>query len=183
MILFDTETTGLVEPAATPIDKQPRIIEFGAVKYADNDPERELGRVNFLCNPGNLPLPEIITKITGLKDVDLADAPRFPRYYLELCDFFLGERYLIGHNVAFDISLLRFDLARMGKLTAFPWPPVQICTVDATLGIRGHRLKLAQLYEIATGEAIGEAHRAIADVLSLHRVVLWCIEQGHIRFP
>jgi DNA polymerase III epsilon subunit-like protein len=109
--------------------------------------------------------------------------PRFATYYPALCDFFLGERYLIGHNVSFDVSLLRFDLSRISKMTAFPWPPVQICTVDATLGIRGHRLKLAQLYEIATGEAIGEAHRAIADVLSLHRVVLWCIEQGHIRFP
>ena len=180
MIIFDTETTGLPAPAATPLDKQPRIIEFGAIKYSDDDPTQELARMSFLCNPGSLPLPEIITKITGLTDADLKGQPRFPAFYGELCDFFLGERTLIAHNIAFDINLLRFDLSRMNKAYAFPWPPNQICTVDATMSIRRHRLKLNALYEMATGNPMVEAHRAILDVEALHVVVLWCIEQGHV---
>ena len=180
MILFDTETTGLPEPAATPLGKQPRIIEFGAIKYDDADPTKELDRISFLCNPGNLPLPPKITEITGLTDEDLKDQPGFPKFYPALCDFFLGERYLVGHNVRFDTDMLRFDLMRIGKTNHFPWPPTHICTVDSTFQIKGHRLKLGQLYEMATGKPPEDAHRAIIDVELLHTALLWSMKEGHV---
>ena len=57
---------------------------------------------------------------------------------------------------------------RMDKLTKFPWPCEQICTVEASFAIHNKRLKLGQLYEIATGKSsFPSAHRAKADVLAM----------------
>ena len=42
MILFDTETTGLVQAYATPLADQPHIIEFAALKLSDKKPYKEV---------------------------------------------------------------------------------------------------------------------------------------------
>lgn len=179
MILFDTETTGLPLPEASPLKDQPRIIEFAAIKLADKKPFKQIGAIEFLCYPG-IPLPEKITEITGLKDEDLKGQAPFKMHFRQLADFFLGERFLIAHNIAFDLSLLRYDLMRIGKLTAFPWPYAQICTVQASMGYKGHRLRLFQLHEMATGKTHDGAHRAMADVEALMTCVKWLIKEGKI---
>ena len=180
MILFDTETTGLVQPDARPLSKQPYIIEFAAIKLKDIGPFKELDRIEFKCTPG-FPLSEEIIKITGLTDDDLKDEQPFAAYYTMLTDFFLGEKYLVGHNVNFDTSLLRFALGRMGKVIQFPWPPVHIDTVTATYGLKGYRLNLDKLYFEATGKPReGRSHRAMQDVEDLRKCLLWCIEKGHV---
>lgn len=181
MIIFDTETTGLPEPAGAPLTKQPSIIEFGAIKFDDNNPEQEIDRLEFLINPGTLPLPPIITEITGIKDDDLRDKPRFPAVFPHIVEFFLGERFVVAHNLQFDLNLLSFELRRMNRQYAFPWPPVQICTVEATMHLNGYRLKLDKLHEMATGTPVPEAHRAIKDVEALHTAFMWCFKQGHVK--
>lgn len=62
MVVFDIETTGLNK------DKD-LIIEIGALKYKNNILVEQF---NYLINP-QIKLPEIITKITGIKDDDLID--------------------------------------------------------------------------------------------------------------
>lgn len=174
MILFDTETTGLVEPMATPLSKQPHIIEFAAIRLDDrtleeDDPE---DYVHFLCKPP-IPLPEIITKITGLTDKDLAGEKPFAAYYPDLCQFFFGEEKICAHNLPFDRSLLTFELMRMDRLTQFPWPYKHICTVDCSLSIKGRRMKQEELYLMATGKPADQTHRALDDVRQLAEVVRW----------
>ena len=71
MIIFDLETTGLPKAEGSDLDLQPRIIEFGAIKYNDaligKGEMREDARLEFFCNPGHLLDPKII-KITGITD-------------------------------------------------------------------------------------------------------------------
>lgn len=179
MIIFDTETTGLLAPDAAPLIAQPKIIEFAAIKL-DDETFEETGRLEFLCNPGE-PLKEIINKVTGLYDKDLEDKPSFGHYYNDLCEFFIGERNLIAHNINFDVGMLKNDLSRIGKLTSFPWPPNQICTVDASYSIRGRRLKLGILHELVTGQPHEDAHRAMADVEGLVTCVLWLIQENLLK--
>ncbi len=194
MIIFDTETTGLVEPYASPLAKQPHIIEFAAIKLQDEPPYGELeceddhgiipSRIEFLVKPP-IPLPEIITKITGLTDEDLKNESPFTEYYLALVRFFLGERHLIAHNVQFDVDLLRFQLQRMGCLLRFPWPPNHHCTVNLNMDIKGHRIKQDQLFDYVTGGAEGAraeagAHRAMADVEDLTTIVRWMLDNGRM---
>lgn len=171
MILIDCETTGLVQPGAVPITQQPHIIEFAALAL-DDDSLEEKGHVHFLCKPP-IALPEIITKITGLKDEDLAKQPPFVANYQALVDLVFGERTIVAHNLPFDRSLLSFELARLDKLTQFPWPYQHRCTVELTLHFKGHRLKQEALYEMATGHPAEQTHRALDDVRQLAEVVRW----------
>lgn len=178
MIIWDTETTGLPKPETCPLDEQPRIIEYAGIKL-DDKTLKEKGRMEFICNPG-IKLDEVITKITGLADRDLEDKPPFVAFYPKLVDFYLGERSMVAHNLPFDRSLLTFDLMRIDCLTKFPWPPKHICTVEASMGVRGYRLKLELLHEIVTGMKHKDAHRAMNDVEALVTCVRWLRKEGYL---
>src|SRR3990172_10274337 len=112
-IVFDTKTTGLVKAESSRLSEQPQIIEFAAVKL-DNE-FNELDRITFLCNPGK-PLPLKIIEITGLKDADLKQQSPFVSNYPKLCEFFLGSRCLVAHNISFDTNLLKFELMRVDRV-------------------------------------------------------------------
>lgn len=178
MIIFDTETTGLVQASATPLEKQPRIIDFAAIKLDDDF--NEIGSIEFLCNPG-IPLDKKITEITKLTDEDLKDQKPFIAYYNELAEFFLGERTLIAHNLSFDRDLLKFELLRIGKQYQFPWPIENICTVEKTMSLRNYRLSLAKLHAAAGFGEIVSAHRAMPDVKALVKCVKWLVDTGTLK--
>lgn len=171
MIIFDTETTGLVQPQAMPLDKQPQIIEFAGIKL-DPISMEEIARFEFMCNPGK-PLPEKIIEITGITDDQLKDCVPFSAHFLELADFFLGEHIVVAHNLKFDIDMLNFELRRMSCEQRFPWPHRHHCTVEMTYDFKGKRLRLGDLHEMACGGPIEGAHRAMTDVEALVRIVKW----------
>jgi DNA polymerase III epsilon subunit-like protein len=170
-VLIDTETTGLVKPEGTELSLQPHIIEIGALKI--NDDFEVIGQMDLLLCPP-VPLPEIITKITGITQAQLEGKPAFSSIYKQLVDLFFGCHTFIAHNAAFDAALLRFELERIEKLTKFPWPPIHYCTVEQSIWVKGHRLKLSELYKIATGEdEIRGAHRAINDTRAMLECYKW----------
>jgi DNA polymerase-3 subunit alpha (Gram-positive type) len=176
MIVFDTETTGLPKSNSMPIDQQPKIIEFAAIKL-DDDTLEEVDRIEFFCNPREK-LTEFIIDFTGITDDMLKDEPVFQENYLRLCEFFLGEKEMVAHNCQFDRSLLTFELRRLNKVDRFPWPYIHTCTVEKSLPIKKHKMKLLQLYKHATGSDIEEAHRAMADVESLVACVKYLRKEG-----
>ncbi len=177
IIILDTETTGLLAPDAADVREQPRIIEFAAIKF-DGQLE-EVSRLEFKVNP-EIPLPAIITKITGLKDEDLADAPKLIEKVGELQEFFVGSRGLVAHNAGFDVGVIWYELVRLGLEKKFPWPPRHICTVESTMQIKGHRLHLADLHEHLFGEKFAGAHRAMVDVEALVRCFKKLVADGEI---
>lgn len=182
IIVLDTETTGLLEPEAADIKLQPRIIEFAAIKLhqpAGGSELMEVGRIEFKCNP-EMPLPAIITKITGLKDEDVADAPKLIEKVGELQEFFVGSRALVAHNAGFDVGVMWYELVRLGLQKKFPWPPRHICTVESTMQIKGHRLHLSNLHEHLFGEKFAGAHRAMVDVEALTRCFIKLVQDGEI---
>lgn len=102
-IVFDTETTGFgVE--------EHRIIEIGCVEMMNRLPT---GRVfHKYLNPER----EIdfgATKVHGITNEKVADAPLFKDIHLELLDFF-GDAPLVAHNADFDYSFLNMELGRVG---------------------------------------------------------------------
>jgi DNA polymerase-3 subunit epsilon len=103
LIVFDTETTG-TNPRAD------RIIEIACLKvYPDGRREQFLRRVN----PG-IPIPQASTAIHGIKDADVAAAPRFREMAAELAAFLSGSD-LAGYNIAgFDLPVLRAEFLRAG---------------------------------------------------------------------
>lgn len=174
-ILYDTETTGLPKVFGTDLKLQPQIIEFAAIKLGPD--LQEIARLEFFANPGK-PLPPEIPKLNGITDDMLKDEKPFENYLPQLQDFFLGARSLVAHNLRFDKALMTFELQRLNAVTRFPWPPNNICTVEASHFIKNRRMKLCDLYKHITGEEAKDQHRAMGDVETMLVCFRWLREQG-----
>jgi DNA polymerase III epsilon subunit-like protein len=171
MIVFDTETTGLLKPEIVPLEQQPEIIEFAAVKLDDITLD-QTDAVSFLVKPRILPLAPEIIKITGITSEMLAEQKTFATRVALLTNLFLGEKVLVAHNCDFDVQVLALELRRVARLLRFPWPAEHVDTVELTMDIEAERkksarLKLSELYTALTGEAAPKAHRALVDVQTL----------------
>jgi DNA polymerase III epsilon subunit-like protein len=164
IILLDFETTGLTLPSSSDLELQPKIIEIGAIKVSDKG--SIVSELWELVDPKQEISAEI-TKITGLKPEDLKGKRTIEELIPELASFFLGTHTLVAHNLAFDRDVLYFELLRTGWERRFPFPPNQICTVDATMHIKGRRMKLVELYEHTQGKPLAQTHRALDDVKAL----------------
>jgi DNA polymerase-3 subunit alpha (Gram-positive type) len=101
-VVFDLETTGL----SCVKDK---ITEIGAVILKDGAAGR---RFQTYVNPG-MQIPYEITKLTGISDENVSDAPSQEE---ELRDFlaFVGDRPLAAHNADFDIGFIAEGCKRLG---------------------------------------------------------------------
>lgn len=178
MIVLDTETTALTAATHAPLTMQPHIIEFAAVRLDDTTLER--GDVmHFLCKPP-VSVPKEMKKINGMTDDLLANEKPFAFYYPAVCEFFLGTRVMVAHNLAFDSDVLSSELRRMGKLIQFPWPVEHVCTVERTQDIIGKYLKLSDLYRHATGRDAAQTHRALDDVNLLVEIVQWMRKENRL---
>jgi len=95
IVSIDIETTGLSE-------ERDAIIEIGAVKFKGHRVEDEWTSV---INPGRH-IPEFISDLTGITDVEVRNAPRFRDIAHEL-EAFVGNAPVVGHNVRFDLGFLK----------------------------------------------------------------------------
>ena len=171
IIVIDTETTGLLKPEGTELIYQPYIIEVCAIRI--NNSFQRVGELITLVKPP-IPISKKITSITHITDDMVKKSPSSPKLYRPLVDLFLGCHTLVAHNATFDVGMLKLELSRIEKQFNFPWPPIHYCTVEQSLHLKGHRLKLSELYELATGETeIKDAHRAEADVIALVESYRW----------
>jgi len=98
--VVDVETTGMSP-------KSDRIIEIGLVKIKDLKIEETF---QAFINPG-IKIPPFITKLTGINDTDVNDAPFFEDIIFKL-NSFIGESILVSHNIPFDSSFLRYEYKR-----------------------------------------------------------------------
>lgn len=171
--VFDTETTGLLSSRTSDPAQQPQIIEFAGVIY-DAENHEITHTYEELFNPGK-PLPEIITKITGLTDAKLAEAKPFHTEGIE--DFFGRADIAVAHNMPFDFGMLMYEYIRLGKKFVLER---KACTIEASMHLKGRMLKLQELHETLTGESFKGAHRALADVHALARCVAEMIKKGMI---
>ena len=166
--VFDVETTGLPLHPSAPLEKQPKIIELGAALL-----DRE-GKVvetfSQLVHPRES-VTEEITKITGITNEMLVDAPNFEECLPQLRHVFGQAFAVFAHNLPFDRLMLRNELKRLDCLD-FPWPRGEYCTVGLHRGEWGRNPKLIELYEATMGRPLPQTHRALDDVMALVEVVV-----------
>jgi len=103
LVVLDLETTG------TWIEKD-KIVEVGMVKHSpDGSKETFVKRVN----PG-MPIPEAVSKITGIRDEDVKNEPAFSEIAQEVVAF-LGDCDIGGFNIErFDMPVLERELIACG---------------------------------------------------------------------
>jgi DNA polymerase III subunit epsilon len=102
-VVLDVETTGL-QPS------RQRIIEIAVARFSGGSLTY---RWESLCGPGRR-VPTYITKLTGIDDDLLKDAPAFESI-ADTAVALLTEAVIVGHNVEFDLGFLNAELGRVGR--------------------------------------------------------------------
>ncbi|GGW55978.1 exonuclease domain-containing protein [Alishewanella tabrizica] len=147
-VVLDVETTG--GKAGTD-----RVIEIGAVKVQAGE---VLDTFSTLLNPGRF-IPSFISRLTGISNAMVADAPTFADIASKLAEFLQGAVF-VAHNAKFDYGFIRAEFARC----ELPFDMPQLCTVVNMRryypGLASYSLgKLCEEFEIK----LKNHHRALAD--------------------
>ncbi len=175
IVIFDTETTGLLEPDNSALCKQPEIIEFYGIQL-----DREfniLKEVNQMIKPKR-GVSTKITEITGITQEMLDDKPPFSDISEDIEDLFADTDLMVAHNLSFDTGMLKVEFDRLNRE-----PPAAsggLCTVEASYSIHGFRISLKRLHQELLGISF-KAHRAKDDVFALVRVLHHMTEKGMVK--
>lgn len=179
-LALDVETTGLDH---TLQDGQPgpdRVVEIAAVLFENGRPtETFLSRVN-----PERPIPPEVSKLHGVWDADVADAPLFPAAWERVCELATKAPMTLAYNQPFDRPCCRSEVKR-ANLPAPPlslrWPWLDplpfVWKVDRYIkGSGRHRLTAACERR---GVQLERAHSADADAVAAG--LLWCSMERDVR--
>jgi DNA polymerase-3 subunit epsilon/CBS domain-containing protein len=150
-VVLDTETTGL-DP------REARVIQIGAVGLLGG--LQSAGDVyDALVNPGG-PIPPVSTGIHGISDADVADALPFAGI-AEGLDAYIGGRIVVGHNIGFDLAVLKREHERAGMRWDMPRTlDTRLLSTLVAPKLPGHSIE--QLSEWL-GIEITDRHTALGD--------------------
>ena len=160
LVVFDLETTGL------DIVKD-KIIQMSFIKIM---PSGEEIRKNFFVNPKQKLLAEI-TRLTGITDEMLQNAPTFKELAASLAEEFQGCDFAGFNSNHFDIPLLAEEFLRAG--IDFDFSKCRLIDVQ-TIFHKMERRNLAAAYKFYCGRKMEddfEAHRADQDTEATWRVL------------
>ena len=148
-VAIDVETTGLDFSSD-------RVTEIGAVKFTGG---KHAGEFSSLVNPG-VPIPPVITELTGITDADVAAAPPFAAIAPELLAF-IGDFPLCGHQITFDITFLNKELERAGQrmIGKLSLDTVLLSKILMQSGMRFSLKSVSDKLDVT----LTNAHRALAD--------------------
>ena len=149
--VLDLETTGYSP-------KYDQIIEIGIIKVVDGSIVDSFSSLVF-----SEYLPDHITGITGITKETLADAPKLEDVIPQAIDF-IGDDFIVGHNISFDINFLydaKLNILKSTLKNDF------ICTMRLFRylhkNLPHHRLSdMTKFYNVNNENA----HRALSDCMA-----------------
>lgn len=167
LVLFDTETTGLIY-------SRDEIIEFAAVVVEQRNGEpvvvQEYDELISLSPGGSVP-PQI-QALTGISNEDLHSRgiPK-PRLCADIADMLAGNTLLLAYNAHFDLSFLFYLLLRDGDPAILKGKDkLDLLTVYKDRHSYPHKLCNAiEVYGLA--DKVVNSHRAVDDVLATVEVM------------
>jgi DNA polymerase III epsilon subunit-like protein len=164
LAVIDVESTGLDTSEA-------RIVSIAVVHATIGLASGARLAYHTLVNPG-VPIPPETTRIHGITDAMVADAPPFATRMdedvadrvMDACD----GRLVVAHNAPYEYRILRAELARKGRdpgASGFPaWPWLDTLVVRKATKTRGRPGRLAEI-AAECGIAL-DAHGAAGDALT-----------------
>jgi DNA polymerase III subunit epsilon len=149
LVVLDLETTG------TWIEKD-RIIEIAMIKVSpDGQKEVYDSRVNP-C----MPIPPVISELTGISDADVKDAPAFVAIAAKVLAF-IGDSDVGGFNLErFDLPLLAREMSDAGL--KFEWQNRAIYDAQKIYHLHERR-DLFAAFAFYCKQELKDAHSALAD--------------------
>jgi len=179
-IFLDTETTNLLAVEAAELQHQPYIVELFCIKTGNF--LEEIDVFHKVIKPP-ITIPDNVIKIHGITNETVAKERPFAAYYQQLAAFFIGCTHMIGHNLQYDKRMMMYELQRINKQYNFPWPIYNICTVEETQKIKGHRMFLSDLHMELFGQSFDSAHSAEADTRALLRIYREMVKRRMVKGP
>lgn len=161
-VVLDFETTGL-----SPWDNE--IIEASMVRYVD---EKEEAVYTTLVNPLE-PIPPRITKLTGISDADVADAPTMKTVIHDIQEF-IGDLPIVAHNASFDVGFLLANYECRQIYCHIRYIDTLALARKAFPDLPNHKLETL-IREFHLAEA--QTHRALDDVYCTQKVLMLCLEK------
>ena len=133
-LVFDTETTGLPKTkfiSPSTLDQWPHIVQFSYVIY-DSSLNCIVETKDYLIHlPENVIITEELTNIHGITNemsrthgYSLHDVLNEFMYHLKESD------QLIGHNIAFDLNMIKVEMLRTINLTTLPKKKLKMAKND-----------------------------------------------------
>jgi len=174
-VIFDVETTGLSPQYGD------RIIEIAGIKIQGGN---ILDRFSSLVDPLR-PVSYGAYLVNGISAEMLEGAPTADKVIPQFMDF-ARDSCLVGHNIRFDLSFLKSELARLDREDELTHSYVDTVRMAKALYPEAGRyslLNLAQLFSVANEQS----HRAMGDVILtvgvFGRLVERARQQGIVGAP
>ena len=155
-MVWDTETTGIGADA--------KICSIGIVDH--------LGAVvlDTLVNPG-VHIPQEATRVHGITDQDVAQAPTFKQLYVHVYRALHNQTWVI-YNAQYDTARLAYECQRIGVRPPLPYPAPQCAMLNYAdyRGERDHRGRGNKWHKLTEavrqqGIEVVDAHNATGDAL------------------
>jgi DNA polymerase-3 subunit alpha len=177
IIVFDTETSGLLMPEAAGVEQMPYLLELSAIKL--DMKLNEIDKLHMRFKPP-IKIPPEATKIHGITDSMVSGCSPFIQSLGKINHFFIGSKFLVGQNLMFDKSVLYWELVRVGKHMSFPFAPGAVCTIEVSLQQFGERYNLQDLYFYMFMENFVGAHSADVDCEITRRCFVEMVKRNWI---
>ncbi len=157
-IVLDTETTGL----------SPNTSRITEICIVDWDSGAVLLRTYL--DP-ECPIPEEITKITGITDETVLGAPKFHEIAGDIASMISSADVVIGQNPFFDKGMLMAEFARTDKAVAWP---LLVCTKRLwdVYEPREERHLMNAYKRFVDRKGFEGAHGALADTMACRNVLM-----------
>ncbi|RUT73501.1 DNA polymerase III subunit alpha [Ancylomarina longa] len=189
-LIFDTETTGLPKKWKAPLsdfDNWPRMVQLA---WQCHDIEGNfLFAKNHVITPEGFTIPDDVVAVHGISTaIALEKGISLKEALLDFMEDVRKSKYIIGHNVSFDINivgceLLRCEMDEQELLTAIALDTMTGSKEYCDLKRKG-QLKnptLTELHMKLFGVPFAEAHNAAADVEATSRCFLELIRVQGLR--
>jgi DNA polymerase-3 subunit alpha (Gram-positive type) len=160
-VVFDIETTGLYA-------EKDKITEIGAVKLLNG---KVTDTFSTFINPG-IAIPEFITKLTGINDAMVADAPGIEAA-LDRFLAFVGDLPVVAHNASFDTGFIKYQARAAGR--KFDNAIIDTLQMSRNLFPKLSRHKLDVVAK-HLGIKLENHHRAVDDSMATAEIFLKCLE-------
>jgi len=164
-VVIDTETTGFQAYS------QDEIVSIALLEL--NGLENTGREFKTLINPER-PIPQTSIEIHGIRDEDVANAPKLIDKLPEIMAF-IDDSVLVGHHVNFDIRFLNKRLQKLlGCSLQNPWVDTMLLYLELT-GKMGH-YSLEEVAQ-AAGVEVSERHTAHGDAMAALKIFVTLTQQ------
>ena len=117
LLVFDTETTGLPQSkfiAPSTLHQWPYIVQFSYIIYDTSLNDIIQSKDYIIKLPESILIPEDSTKIHGItNEMSQQNGVQISDVLSEFFYFLRGVDILVGHNIEFDINMMKIELLRI----------------------------------------------------------------------